>query len=314
MPRDKVDVTNRKVAFLIIPCVCFSLIWLAGWSYTMRVDTPADSDTPREADDRIREVKAALQERLDVDHYFSASSSNTYDAADTGKHRFVTFREPNSIASVDADEGALFTKDADGIAELHFRDESENEKQLTSAGKLNIAATDIADDLINETKILIQVNEYLKSANLAGDGEVALIASDGASAVLASGAKLPLGATMTQDLHITNKAYVDAQKPDVYDSGWFAGAQNTTYTKAHGLSAAPDVIQCFYSDTADGSGDVVQVGAAGYLPGTMAIIVDVDATSVVVRVGNTLASYYDAAGVGKNPTSGFLKVVAVDFN
>ena len=124
---------------------------VAGFTNTMRTDTPATGDSPTEADDRMREIKAGLQERLVVDHYWAASASNTYDAADTGKHSQVTFQAGQTVSSVDPDEGVLFTKDVSAIAELFWRDESENEKQLTLAGGLiNIEETDIAAILLDE--------------------------------------------------------------------------------------------------------------------------------------------------------------------
>jgi len=124
-----------KELFIIGTCLLMWAVLLSGWT-TLNTSTPAGGDDPREADDRTRELKAAFVERLDIDHYFEASATSTYDHADTGKHRYVTFREPNSIVSVAADEAYLYTKDANSIAELHWIDENEAEFQLTSDGYL----------------------------------------------------------------------------------------------------------------------------------------------------------------------------------
>lgn len=123
-----------KEIFIMMSCVMIWVVILSAWTYTLKTNTPADGDDPGEADDRMREIKAAFVERLDVDHYFTASATSTYDATDTGKHRYITFREPNSIVSVAADEAILFTKDVNSTAELHYIDEDENEIQITSDG------------------------------------------------------------------------------------------------------------------------------------------------------------------------------------
>lgn len=109
------------------------------------------------------------------------------------------------------------------------------------------------------------------------------------------------------------KAYVD-NTVKKYDSGWFAAAANTTYTKAHGLGAVPTIVQVWYSDTADGTGDVHVVdggmttaGASGVSAST----IDIDATDIKVYVRDYLAYYYEGYSVLNAPTSGYLKVVAL---
>ena len=106
MRQETIDkLTLSAIALLLIT-------WVTAWTTTQRVDVPGDTDDPSETPTFIRDTKSAFVERLDIDHYWTISAASTYDAADTGKHRFVTFREPNSISSVNADEGVLFTKDA----------------------------------------------------------------------------------------------------------------------------------------------------------------------------------------------------------
>ena len=47
-----------------------------------------DSDSPTEADDRMREIKAAVQERLNVEHVFDLTGTEVSDA-DTGQHKGI---------------------------------------------------------------------------------------------------------------------------------------------------------------------------------------------------------------------------------
>jgi len=96
-----------------------------------------------------------------------------------------------------------------------------------------------------------------------------------------------------------------------YDSGWFSASAGTTYTKAHGLGAVPDIVELWYSDTSDGSGDVVVGGQLYSYARYGAKVVDIDDTEVKVRARTYLAAYYNADGTAKTPTSGYLKVKAI---
>ncbi len=118
--------------------------------------------------------------------------------------------------------------------------------------------------------------------------------------------------------HITGDLTVDgsinAFPFRVYDSGWFAVTTNTTYTKAHGLGTATLLVQTYYSNSSDGSGDVVvsvpQIIRSGF--DAQIAIVDIDATNVVLRTqGANLLRYTDATGVQKSPSSGYCRIVAL---
>ncbi len=127
----------RRKLLIILTLVfgfCIGVAYATTFSDTYDTATPAGSDDPAEADDRMREIKSAVQERENVDHYWPLTGTEVSDA-DSGKHRFISFQAPNSTpSSIDENEARLYTKDVDSIAELHFMDESENEVQLTSGG------------------------------------------------------------------------------------------------------------------------------------------------------------------------------------
>jgi len=71
----------------------------------MDIATPAGSDDPAEADDRMREIKAAVQERLNVEHVFDLTGTEV-SHADTGKHTDITC---DSIANAGAYSGTTIT-------------------------------------------------------------------------------------------------------------------------------------------------------------------------------------------------------------
>lgn len=116
---------------------------------TLDTSTPAGSDSPKQGDDRIREIKAAIQERENVDHYWPLSGT-TVDDADAGEHRKVTLRVGSAPSAV-ANKGFLYAKDVSAKAELFYRDEDGNEIQLTSGGILNSTSEFVSGDLLLST-------------------------------------------------------------------------------------------------------------------------------------------------------------------
>lgn len=104
------------------------------WNHIYDVNTPAGSDDPKEGDDRIREVKAALQERLAQDHYFPKTGSQVSDTA-AGEHKKVTLRVGSAPSAV-ANKGIVYAKDVDSKAELFYIDEDGDEVQLTAGGSI----------------------------------------------------------------------------------------------------------------------------------------------------------------------------------
>jgi len=100
-------------------------------------------------------------------------------------------------------------------------------------------------------------------------------------------------------------------RPSKYDSGWFAVTVATQYTRNHGLGAIPDVVQVWYSDTADGSGDVTLIASGNYAA-AITTLNDLDATSIKLYTGSTAVNYYYTSNtVYRAPTSGYLRVVAI---
>lgn len=153
-----------KELFIIGTCLLVWCVLLSGWSYTLDTSIPTIDDDPAEAPDRMRETKAALVERLDIDHYFEPSATSIYDAADCGKHRWVCYREPNSIVSVAPDEAYTYTKDVCDVAEFHWIDENEAEVQITSGGQLYVVTASIADANVTLAKMAddsIDSNSYV---------------------------------------------------------------------------------------------------------------------------------------------------------
>ena len=184
------------------------------FSKTYDTASPAGSDDPAEADDRMREIKAAVQERENVDHFWPLTGTEVSDA-DAGEHRKVLFHAPiASTPTVAENHGDLRLKDVGSKAELHFTDEDENELQLTSKG----------NNLANDA--------FLTGTDNAGTGSVNLIkAGTNDLATLPDSAEMASSAAPVEDESIANKKYVDdsaAMFPATY-----AGEESITF--ANGL-------------------------------------------------------------------------------
>lgn len=164
------------------------MLWLAGsmvwasWTYTYDTATPPDSESPKLGDDRIREVKAALQERLAVDHVFGLTGTEVSDA-NAGKHSQVTFYDSSNSHS----DPNLHIAEVDGVYELHFDDPCENTIQLTSGGALYIAnssidsnmiidvnSADITDGTILAADLDSDANDFCDDTTIEIDGTVGL--------------------------------------------------------------------------------------------------------------------------------------------
>ena len=70
------------------------------------VTTPTGADSPTEADDRMQEIKLAIQERLAVEHKFALVGDEVAAAPGSGKHAAITC---DSVASVGAVSGTDIT-------------------------------------------------------------------------------------------------------------------------------------------------------------------------------------------------------------
>ena len=107
------------------------------WANTYDINTPTGEDDPKEGDDRIRETKAALQERIAKDHYFPLTGSEVSDTA-AGEHKKVTLRVQDPAPTAAADKGILYSEDVNDKAELFYKDEDGNAIQITSKGAIGI--------------------------------------------------------------------------------------------------------------------------------------------------------------------------------
>src|SRR3990167_5711696 len=113
---------------------------LSGFTDTFDVSTPAGSDSPTAGDDRIREMKNAIQQRMNVDHDW-ALSGNTSDASDIGEHVVVQMQDQGSNPAAGSAKGKFFSKQVSSHSEAHWIDDDGTVPQLTSNGAINVSGT-----------------------------------------------------------------------------------------------------------------------------------------------------------------------------
>lgn len=114
------------------------MVYTDTWDGTFE-DNPEDSDDIGKGAEEIRDLKLALRERLEHDHYWDPAGTD----ADHGEHKQVTLRELAADPTNEANKGFLYTKDDSGDTELYYIDDSGNVVQITADGALKVVAATV---------------------------------------------------------------------------------------------------------------------------------------------------------------------------
>ena len=168
--------------FNTIMILILASMFLFGFADSIDTSQPAGSDDPSEADDNMRRIQAAFQQRLDVDHVF-ALSGTTVDAANTGEHKKITFNTTIDDPTQVAGNAHLYMQ----FDELRYQDDTNAAFDITSVGKLGSATTDLT----------------VNNATMAGTLEATGLTT------VADGSLTKTTAAPTTDAMIANKKYVD---------------------------------------------------------------------------------------------------------
>jgi hypothetical protein len=121
--------------------MAYSRTWDAAYEAT-----PAGAAALSGGDDRIRDQKTDIRERMEKDHYMALAGTD----ADHGEHKKVTLHEPISTPGNVANKGFVYGKDVGAKIELFYLDEDGNEIQLTTAGKLKTGRSAFIETLIDD--------------------------------------------------------------------------------------------------------------------------------------------------------------------
>ncbi len=188
----KIIINSITIILILGVVVSFATVF----SDTYDKATPVGEDPPSVIDNRIRQAKAATQERANVDHYWPLTGTQVSDS-DTGEHRKVTLRQTTKPTAV-ASKAFLYTKDIGGQAEFFVMSEDGVEIQVSKDGKLDLDLNTLA----NNTAIV---------ANKASSGTVDMIKLNTSDVpALADGAVVAAATESGDgDRTIADKAYVD---------------------------------------------------------------------------------------------------------
>ena len=170
-------------------------------------------------DDRIRELKRALRERLAADHKFLADETGvTTIGYHLAVHMIDNVTDPTAVATT----GIVYSKTIAGVIELFYIDAAGNITQLTRAGQLALDKGRLPNDT------------YLIARNAADGANVNLFKLNASNLLeIMDGAVMASSAAPTADAGIANKKYVDDQiaaiPAHVGFGAWAAVSNNTVY-------------------------------------------------------------------------------------
>lgn len=195
-----IDFTNPKKKYLDLSTwsITTSLIlgyliaFCLSWTYTYDIATPVGTDAPSVLDDRDRETKAAVQERLNVEHVFDLTGTQV-SGANTGKHTDITC---TSVTSTGALSGTTIAGSGD------FAVNTSKFKVTAASGNTVVAGT----------------------LDVAGTFESTGVAT------LGDGSLLKTSAAPTTDAMIANKKYVDDNTGSAnYTPSSYTGGESVTF-------------------------------------------------------------------------------------
>ena len=204
---------------------CAVVLFTSAWTFTYDTATPPTTgESPSLGAFRIREFKLAIQERLNIDHYFPLSTGQV-SSADAGKHRQITF--------VNTDTGSdpnLYTKTSGTNKELTYIDANGTEKILTSNGTLNIAG---GTDLTIQDMYDVMVNNTWLMGKKATSGYANIVKLNASNLPeFGKGAVIEDSCAPTVDGGIATKKYVDDNKMTSIFGSWDSKISDKDYQAA----------------------------------------------------------------------------------
>lgn len=141
---------NKEFLYLVLAILC---VWMPIFMGAWDKDKPASSTSLRSSNPEILANWDALETALSQDHTFASGSPD-------GKHTQITYTDPISTPGDVANEGVTYIKDVSAVVEFHWKDESGNELQMTSAG-----------DLYSSTGLTVTTNATFNGGMTLGAGD-----------------------------------------------------------------------------------------------------------------------------------------------
>jgi hypothetical protein len=157
--------------------------------------SPLDHTKFKVQPSHVRSTKASLAERL-KNFFYGFTAGETAEGC-----KKLTMIVQTTAPSTAADSVQLYAKDVDSVAEWFIKDESANEIQVTSKGKLNAG---VFGNYANDT--------FIKSVDSTGTGTIDLIKGNASNLPeLGAGVLVEGTADPATDYAVATKKYVDDQ-------------------------------------------------------------------------------------------------------
>lgn len=174
---------------------------LTALSETWDETTIRGTDYANTLDTNIQEFKRAIRERFAVDHEMVTTEAGVNNL---GAHKVVHLLVQAAHPSALVNAGCLYTYDVAGKAELFWKDEDENEVQLTAAGVINCNAV-----LLTGDQTVDGIKNFLKLPTVPTDDPVNDNQLTSKKYVDSKNANNNAGATGTSDINTSSASYVD---------------------------------------------------------------------------------------------------------
>jgi len=117
--------------------------------------------------------------------------------------------------------------------------------------------------------------------------------------------------TANKAVKLDSNAKLPVAALKVYDSGWFAIANNTAYSKTHNLGTTKVLPIIYVSENSDGSGKCVSAFLSdSYSAAYGVFMTSLSTTAIALRIGAQHIYYgIDATGAAWAPDSGYCRVI-----
>lgn len=182
---------------------------------TWNETTPAGTENPKQGDDRIRELKRAIRERLAADHHFESTEGTPFgdSGSEIGFHKKVILIEQASDPITLANEMAVYCKDDGGTPEVFIRQESNGTVwQVSKGAKLLHNSVILPEQGSPPSTAGNQMAVYTKE--IASQSELfARCESDGTEIQLTSAGAIVLNDHAAN--HISSEDEIDGDKLDI---------------------------------------------------------------------------------------------------
>lgn len=204
------------------------------------INTPLGSENPKQGDDRIRDHKYAIMERLARDHHFSDQDGSEFNPPSPtgviGLHKRVILTERSSDESTDVNQGAIYAKEVSGSTELFIRGEDDaTARQLTSGGMQSI-------DIPKDTVVLFEADTAVAGYTLLTDHDDKLVyITKGSAAGGENGATNKSGGTWTQPNH-THTQPTHTHTGPSHNHKWYDFINSSTAGKTYDAGGSPVAI------------------------------------------------------------------------